>query len=123
MNLTQILCSVAIVVGCAIIGLLIPCIKMISSHAKEVRKAVQDETKPLEETIESLKQDLSETQKAIILGQSKDAESKKALIELLWSKKEELKPVAEAVKEEIAHEEEAKREVLGKVSGDYTPVD
>lgn len=123
MTITQILCSVAIAVGCAIIGLLIPCVKMIASHTNEVRKAVEAEAKPLEDAIESLRQDLSETQKAIILGQSKDAESKKALIELLWSKKEELKPVAEAVKEEIAHEEEAKKEVLEKVSGDYTPVD
>ena len=123
MNITQILCSVAIAVGCAIIGLIIPCIKMIASHTKEVRKAVEAEAKPLEEAIESLRQDLSETQKAIILGQSKDAESKKALIELLWSRKEELKPVAEAVKEEIAHEEDAKKVVLEKVSGDYTPVD
>lgn len=62
-------------------------------------------------------------QRALVLAQSKDAESRKALIDLLTEKKPELKKEAEPVKERIEKKEKARKEVLEKVSKPYAPVD
>ena len=63
------------------------------------------------------------TQKALILAQAKDAESRKALIDLLTERKPELKKQAEPVKERIDKKEQARKEVLSKVDSEYRPVD
>lgn len=124
MTLTQYLIIGAGVVGAAIIALLSVLIGIATKQAKKAASIAKAAVSPALEELKQVKSDLADTQKAIILGQSRDAESRKALIELLTEKKKEvLAPIAEAVKEEIKQEEKAIKRVTEKVQGKYTPVD
>ena len=124
MTITQYLIIGCAVLGAAVIALLAALIAKAGRSDKRIQEIVKAQIAPVISKLIEQSDALTETQKAIILGQSRDAESRKALIDLLTSKKKEaLEPIAEAVKEEIKHEEKAKKDIIEKVSKNYTPVD
>ena len=95
----------------------------IPKQTKAIKKAVREEIQKAIKGQEEIKKDLTETQKAIILGQSRDAESRLALLALLAGNKKELEPIAEEVGKEIKENQERKKAAIRKVKKDYVPVD
>ncbi len=124
LTLTQDLIIAAISAAGAIAGLLIGFLAQILKSFKTLMSALKDTAQPITKAYDSLKTDIDTTQKAIILGQSKDADARKAVVELLSQAKDaNVVEAAKAIKTEIQKEVDDKKEVLKKVIDEYTPVD
>lgn len=116
---------IIISIACASIALIIFLAFAIDSSRKQRRIKGELESKDAldGERLKRIEELLLTIQKALVLSQSKDAESKKALIDLLSEHKPDLKEQAKPIKEKIEKKEKARKEVLGKVSRPYEPVD
>lgn len=124
LTLTQDLIIAAISAAGAIAGLLIGFLAQILKSFKTLMSALKDTAQPITKAYDALKTDIDTTQKAIILGQSKDADARKAVVELLSQAKDaNVVEAAKAIKTEIQKEVDDKKEVLKKVIDEYTPVD
>lgn len=124
LTLTQDLIIAAISAAGAIAGLLIGFLAQILKSFKTLMSALKDTAQPITKAYDALKTDTDTIQKAIILSQSKDADARKAVVELLSQAKDaNVVGAAKAIKEEIQKEVEDKKEVLKKVIDEYTPVD
>lgn len=124
MSLTQELLIAAISAAGGVIGLLIAFLATLLKTTKSLMSQIRDTAQPINAAYDALKNDLNNTQNAIILAQSKDADARKAVVELLSKAKgENVVKAAQAIKNEIQKEVDDKKEILKKVISDYTPVD
>lgn len=91
--------------------------------SRVVRKELSGKASLDAQRLESIEELCRSTQKALVLAQSKDAESRKALLDLLAAKNPEVKPKAEETKRRIEKKEKARKETVSKVEGPYQPID
>lgn len=124
LTLTQELIIGAIAAAGAVVSLLIGFVASLLKSFKKLSSDLKSTAQPIMTTYEALKDDLGTVQSALLLGQSKDADARKAVVELLsQAKGENVVKAAQAIKTEIQKQVDDKKETIKKVIDDYTPVD